>query len=289
MTSPASTRNTGIGIIIALGLAFSLAAHLTSRHAEPGATVELADLLLGESRQLLSHNFFNEADMYFHKGVAHKITALTLPGPFQRWQSEITPAQHAHAEGAASAEILPWLRMAIRADPHNVEAFLVAAFWASTGLNRPDLAREILGEAQQRNPADYRVPLEKGRLAIETHLFEQALPALDSALTLHTHTPATPDRQRELLLDKAEILTFLGFLHEAKGETAEAIHCFNQVLTLAPTRLPIKERLEFLEAGKTPPDSAKELLERITRRSANDTCKAGGHDHADHDEHHHDE
>lgn len=288
MTSPASARSTGIGILVTLSLVYPLTAHLTSRHTDPGAPVELADLLLGESRQLLSRNFFTEADTYFHKGVEHKVTERILPGPFQRWKLEITPELHAHAEGEASAEILPWLKLAIRTDPHNVEAFLVAAFWADSGLNRPDLAVEILREAQQRNPADYRIPIERGRLAITSHQFDQAMPALNSALTLHARTPATPDRHRELRLDKATILTFLGFLHEIGGETFAAIGCFKEVLTLDPHRSSIKERLVYLESGSSPPETARHVLEGLMRRSVHDTCKEAeddhtGHNHADHD------
>lgn len=280
MTSRSPAWGAGILAISAGGLAFSLAAHLTSTHVEPGSTSELADLLFGESRQALSLNFFNEADLYFHKGVAHREASIPLPGPFRRWQAEITPEQHAHAEGDASAEILPWLKLATRADPHNVEAFLVAAFWASTGLQRQDLAIEILNEAQRMNPGDYRIALEKGRMAIVTHKFNEATPLLDAALTLHSHTPTTPERVRELALDQAEIVTFLGFLHEIKRELPEAIQYFRTASALFPERSSIKERIAMLEAGNQPPDSAQSLLERITRRTVHDTCKDENHEHA---------
>jgi tetratricopeptide (TPR) repeat protein len=279
----ARTSTWGIVLLLsAWALAFSLAAHLTSLHREPGSSSGIADLLLGGSRQALSQNLFNEADMYFHKGVAHKETTMDIPGPFRRWQAEIIPAHHAHAEGDASAEILPWLKLATEADPHNVDAFLVSSFWAGTGLHRPDLAKEILNEAQRLNPGDYRIALEKGRLSIMTHHFNEAIPLLDSALTLHTHTPAAPEHAADLALDRAEIHTFLGFLHEAKGDRTEAIQNFKAVLTIFPERTMLKERIDLLEAGKPSSDSAESLLERITRKSVHDTCDDVDHDHEPH-------
>lgn len=286
MTSRSSAWSACLLVISAWGLAFSLAAHLSSTHSDPGPTPELADMLLGESRQLLSISFLNEADMYFHKGAAHKESTFVLPGPFHRWKAIITPAQHLHAEGAASAEILPWLKLATHADPHNVEAFLVAAFWARTGLNRQDLAGEILDEAQRLNPSDYRVAIEKGRQAIMTRHYDEAIPLLEAALSLHSHTPSTPDRLRELMLDRAEILTFLGFLKEARNERATAIQCFKDVLAIFPERSSTKDRMELLAAGNSSADSAQSLLDQLTKRTVHDTCKDENHQHQhEHDDH----
>ncbi len=283
MTSRSSAWGAGALAISAWGLAFSLAAHLTASYTEPGAAPELADWLLGESRQALSLNLFNEADLYFHKGVAHRESSIPLPGPFQRWQADLTPTQHSHAEGDASAEILPWLKLAIRADPHNVDAFLVSSFWAGTGLHRQDLAAEILDQAQRLNPGDYRIVLEKGRLAIVAGHFDKAITTLDSALSLYSHTPSTPEKTRDLALDQAEIFTFLGFLHEARGECPAAIQCFKKALAIFPERSYIKERIDLLEAGRTPHDSAQNLLGRITRKTVHDACKD------DESNHHHDD
>ena len=282
MTSRSPAWGAWLVVVCAWGLAFSLAAHLTSSNPEPGPASGMADWLLGESRQALSLSLFDEADLYFHKGVAHHQASRPLPGPFQRWQTNITPAQHSHASGQAIAEILPWLKLAIQADPHNVDAFLVSAFWAGTGLHRPDLAASILDEAQRMNPSDYRIPLEKGRLAISTRHFDKAMSILDTSLSLHARTPSTPDRLRELALDQAEILTFLGFLHETKGETPEAVRCFKNALAIFPERSYIKERIGFLEAGQNPPASAQSLLEQITRKTVHDACK-------DDETHHHDD
>jgi tetratricopeptide (TPR) repeat protein len=265
----------------AWGLAFSLACSLTASSPLPARAEGLTDLLLGESRQALSLTFFNQADQYFHKGVGHIESQANTHSLFQRWQGDIIPEQHAHAEGGESAEILPWLKLATRADPNNVDAFLVSAFWAATGLHRNDLAKQILAEAQRLNPGDYRIPLEKGRMAIRIRDFDSAFFSLESALSLQadsTASRAEPDRQ--FALDKAEILVFLGFLNELRGTPSKAIDCFKNALAIFPDRVYIKERVDLLEAGHIPADSARSLLDKLTQRTVHDACqKDEGHDH----------
>ena len=279
MTSLSPASVAGATLLLAWGLAFTVVCHLIPASqgttADPGITA----LMFGEGRQALSLNFFNEADLYFHKGVAHLQPRISTHSFFQRWQDTLTPERHAHAEGVSSAEILPWLKLATQTDPRNVDAFLVAAFWAETGLRRDDLAREILNEAQRSNPGDYRIPLEKGRLFIRTGRFTMARDSLSSALQFQSRQPATtPDSQ--FTLDQAEILSFLGFLYEMKGMRTDAIRCFNNALAIFPKRTYIKERVILLEEGREPPDTARSLLEKLTRQTAHDAC----HDEHDHDE-----
>jgi tetratricopeptide (TPR) repeat protein len=258
-------------------LAFSLACLLTTLAPIPDPATGLTDLLLGESRQALSLSFFNQADLYFHKGVGHIQARADTHSLFQRWQADITPAQHVHAEGVGSAEILPWLKLASRADPHNVEAFLVSAFWVTTGLHRNDLANQILAEAQRLNPGDYRIPLEKSRLAIRTGNLTAAFSSLETVLTLQSHAPASigePDRQ--FALDRAETFTFLGFLNEISGTPSKAVECFKNALAIFPERVYIKTRVTLLENGKTPPESAQSLLEKLTQQTVHDACHEEG-------------
>ena len=279
MTSRSPAFLAGIVLLMALGLAFSLACKVVPATLDPALDPNLATRMLGESRQALSLNFFNEADRYFHKGVSHLQTRARLHGVFQRWDEAITPEQHAHAEGASSAEILPWLKLASRADPRNIDAFLVAAFWAETELHRHDLAMEILNEAQRANPAEYRIPLEKGRLSIRTRQFADAHAVLGCALRLQSHAPAAAAPDRQFALDRAEILVFLGFLSELDNQRAEAIEAFNNALAIFPERSYIKERVAILEAGREPQDSARRLLEALTRQWAHNAC----HEDDDHD------
>ncbi len=274
MTSGASALRPWAFLATLWGLAFCLACRLATSQSIPAPEGGMAGLLMGESRRAVSLNFFNTADLYFHKGVDHRPPRIALHGVFQRWEDTITPQLHAHAEGADSAEILPWLKLATRTDPRNVEAFLVAAFWTSTRLDRNDLAHEILAEAQRFNPSDYRIPLEKGRMAIRAANFDAADKALSAALAL---IPADCINQQ---IDRAEILTFMGFIREAKGQRADALHFFKNALAIFPERTYIEERVKLLEAGAEPPESAAELLRKLTLHKTHDTCK---HDEGDHD------
>lgn len=266
------------------GAAFTLACGLAGVQPNAPDDLGVADRLLGGTRQAVSLNLFNTADLYFHKGVAHQHSKAFTGRLFQRLQAGITPEAHAHAEGQDSAEILPWLKLACRTDPHNVEAFLVAAFWADTGLHRGDIADGILREAQRLNPSDYRIPQEKGRYAIRRNRLDEATLDVSAALTLLLQSGASTDRQ--VLLDKAELLTCLGFLSEVRGDSPHALHCFKNTLAIFPERAYIKERVAVLEAGQKPDVSARSLLERLTRQSTDDACQ--DHDHeqgheADHD------
>jgi tetratricopeptide (TPR) repeat protein len=262
-------------------LAFILAGILTASAPIPDPAAGLTDLLLGESRQALSLSCFNQADLFFHKGVDHIQARADTHSIFQRWQAGITPEQHAHAEGAGSAEILPWLKLATRADPHNVEAFLVAAFWAAAGLHRNDLAHQILAEAQRLNPGDYRITLEKGRMAIRAGNLPSAFSSLEAVLSLQSQAPVSggePDRQ--FALDRAETFIFLGFLYEIQGTPSKAIECFKNALAIFPERVYIKTRVTLLEEGTIPPDSARSLLEKLTQQTAHDAC----HDEGEHED-----
>lgn len=274
------------------GLAFILACNLTASSRIPLYGKGLADLLIGEGRQALSLSFFNQADLYFHKGVAHREDKIDIRSLFQRWQAAITPELHAHAEGASSAEILPWLKLSALSNTRNVDAFLVAAFWATTGLERHDIANQILDEARRLNPQDYRIPLEKGRMAVRAGDFDSAFTLIECARSLQDSAGNAGNQpDHDFALDKASIQVFLGFLNELKGDKASAIGCFKNALVIFPDRDYIKERVVMLEAGGTPPDSARSLLERLTRQSVHDAChdegrdtdheSHGGHDHAE--------
>ncbi len=262
-------------------LAFSLACLLTASPSFPEPATGLTGLLLGESRQALSLTFFNQADLYFHKGVGHIQSQVDTQSRFQRWQADIKPEQHAHTDGNEGAEILPWLKLAIRSDPHNVDAFLVAAFWTATGLHRNDLANQILREAQRLNPGDYRIPLEKSRMAIRTGNLSTAFSSLETVLALQSHeSTAGGEPDRQFALDRAETLIFLGFLNEIRGTPSQAAECFKNALAIFPERVYIKDRVAFLEEGKVPPDSAQSLLKKLTQQTPHDAC----HDEGEHED-----
>lgn len=264
--------------------AFVLAALLTaSAPLNPTEGGSVANLLLGNSRQALSADLYERADAYFHRGVAHRAARVERHDWIQRLRADVAPEAHRHADGLDSAEIVPWLRLATDADPHNVEAWLVAAFWLETGMQRPDLAEQVLREAQRHNLGDYRVLLSRALLCIRSGRFGNAANLLDAA---QTRWPGSLDpSDRQTLLDKAEMLTYRAFLYELEGHTREAAAAFKNVLAIFPGRTYIAERMRVLETGAQPSDSARALLERSVKRTSREVCdedtdnERKGHDH----------
>jgi tetratricopeptide (TPR) repeat protein len=252
------------------GLAFTLACRLADAGAPQAGGDSLAALLFGGSRRALSGDLFERADLYFHKGVEHASKQAFTNGLMQRWLADIAPARHLHAEGADAAEIIPWLRLATHADPQNVEAFLVMSFWLSTQTHRPDLAEQVLLDAQRNNPGDYRILLEKGRLFLRTGRFARAEDALDAALTLWPRGVAPEDPQAAL--DRAELYTYRAFLYEIAGKPREAAQAFKKVLDIFPERGYVRQRAESLESGQVTRGAALELLQGLFERPDHHVC-----------------
>lgn len=278
------TRETApwLAVVCGWGLAFSLACRLTAALPAPPRDMGIVGALLGEGRSALSARFYGEADTFFHRGVAHYEKRALSNDWIQTWRADIAPTTHQHTEGGDVAEIVPWLELSTKADPHNVEAALVMAFWVNTGLRKPDLAHRILVDTQRHNPGDYRVFLEMGRLAVQQAQFDKAENWLSASLARWPSPLAADDEQA--LLDRAEAMTLLGFLHEMKGDLPQAIASFKNTLAIFPQRSYIRDRVECLAAGRTPAESARDRLATLVRRTVDDAC-AHGEEHHDGDHH----
>ncbi len=269
-----------LAVVVTWGLAFSLACRISLEVPITPPDEGVIDLLFGESRSALSADLYERADTFFHRGVPHTEKRAFTNDWIQAWREELSPTSHRHAEGKATAEILPWLQLATKADPHNVEASLVLAFWVSTGMRRPDLANRVLMEAQRLNPMDYRIPLEMGRIAIREGDFDRAQTKLSMMLARWPSHLVPTDK--EAMLDKAESLTLQGFISELTDHKARAIAQFKNALAIFPERSYIVQRVAQLEAGETPPDSARERLAALVRQTVHDACKD---EHDGHEEH----
>lgn len=184
--------------------AFSLACALVEPESGPtdGGWVER---LLGSTRVALGGQCYEQADRYFHRGVGHT-TTKAFDDPFQRVARRITPEEHQHTAGFEVGEIMPWLRWTTRMDPHNVEAYLVAAYWAAGPLGQQDAAERIYREALRVNPGDYRVVYDWARWALRHGDRDRAARLLDSALRCWPAPVGAADRQAQL--DRQGMLEF---------------------------------------------------------------------------------
>lgn len=226
-------------------MAFALSCRLPRDAFMPGA--EEADSValeaLGASRAIMGGQLYEAADRTFHMGVGlYRPPAFT--SWFMRMGQAIAPVGHVHLQAAGVNELVPWLYLATRADPHNVEAYIVAAFWLAGEGERPDLAERVLHEARANNPKDYRIYLEKGRLALKKGAAAEAARMFDAALRLWELDAGTDKIQAKL--DRAEIQIYRGLLREADGDVPRALTCYRDVLELFPERSGIRERIAEL-------------------------------------------
>lgn len=262
--------------VVFLGFAFIMACKLEGAFPGTGGPEGLLARLFGEGRRAVSLSLNDMAEQYFHKGVERQEKRAFTNDWFQRVGLEVSPQSHRHTEGMGHTEILPWLQMATKADPHNVEAQLVLAFWLGAGINRPDLARSVLWEAQRNNPRDYQIYQEQGRMAIREGGFALARGKLETAISLWP-SGYEPDRQR--LLDKAEIQTLLGLLCEMRGQDEMAVESYKNTLAIFPERAYIKERMAMLLAGRRPEPAAEVSLRTLVRCTAEHVCTEEEHRH----------
>ena len=241
--------------------------------------------MLGASRVALGQSLYMEADNYFHSGVKHtRKTAFT--DFFQRWDAVMAPELHKHTMGGSIYEVMPWLRFATERDPQNVEAYLTASYWLAGEGARPDLAEQIMMEAQRNNPEDYRVLQEKGRLFMKEKKDEQAANALDYGIRLWPSPLDPADKQARL--DMGQMLTFRASLYEKGGERAKALTLLRQALEVVPDNRALAARIQELENSQISRSwTASEWREVFPQKS---TCSReerphseqeedGGHDH----------
>ena len=240
--------------------------------------------ILGPAKEWLSNGFYEHADLYFHRGVPHH-KEKAFHDVFTAWKDAINPTEHAHATGKASVEIMPWLRLSIDADPHYIEAYLVASYWLSGGFQRPDLAIKELQNGIKKNPESYRLYREQARVYLMMDDFSASLQSLLQAEKL-IQRPNLPD-PRQAEIDRPFIFMIESFLFEILGEREKAIQATKIFLKLKPDSSHFQARLQHLEKDPLCPEEAKKQLEKRFFSSVGKEMEAhtDSHDH-DHDHSH---
>ena len=267
----------GVGAIGVGGMLTSQSAP-NAEGASTGSTY-----ILGPARSLLSASLYQRADVYFHKG-APPSKEEAFESIFQKWKEAINPTEHRHTNAAETLEIMPWLRLATQADPHNIEPFLVACFWLNGECGRPDLALGVIEEALEKNPTRYEIYLEKGRLHLSNEQPDLAMKSFFTALSLLNTVEQTDPEQAKI--DQSVILTTQSFLFEAQGNRDRAIEAARFNLSLNPNKPSLITRLEKLENEPIDPEQAQERLKELF--SSKYVCSAeenGEHVHSEHCNH----
>jgi len=273
-----------MGVIVGSTGAFVLSCRLSTLPAAGHERVgrqSLAGALASESRLALSGHFYEMADLYFHCGVEHIRDRAFEDSIWQRTMELISPVAHVHRDGQSVKEIMPWLWMAIRADPHNVQTYLVAAYWLANEADRPDLALSVLDEARWQNPGNCEIQIERGRICLALRRIEAATHAFDAALAFWPghQDPADQSARHE----RATALLYRALLHELAGENDAAVRALQEHLSLFPDRTHIAERIRALEKGEAPSRLASEFLDDILRKYQDaESARADEEDGEDH-------
>ena len=155
--------------------------------------------LMGDSRRLFAHEFFAQADAYFHSGFyptifdrqkagtesdlkeeshdkpadAKEEKETSFLGPPKDWIDRFGrhfyPTVHTHLHGGNEREMLPWLKLSAELDPHEIDAYLTASYWLRTTLSKPKEAEQFLREGLRANPDSYDIELELGRIYLYSY------------------------------------------------------------------------------------------------------------------------
>jgi hypothetical protein len=259
------------GLAMLWGAAFALATRLTATSTGTDAE-SVAGRVFGSARVALSGSSVEQADLYFHKGIGHVREEVLGDTLYRRWASVLRPTLHEHVEGCRVSEIMPWLRLATRMDPRNVEAYLTTAYWLRTAAKRPDLAEAVLMEAQRNSPGDYRILGARARLSFGRSEDRRAAALLDAGIG--AWPGGRPADDPEVKQDLAQMLSYRAFLHELDGDRTNALALFRRSLDLFPENGSLAERVAAMERGED--FSARDratwdlLFKRSTEKMAED-------------------
>lgn len=151
--------------------------------------------IFGGTAEIVSQRAVDEADLYLHAGVGHscedacesgvrRARTLPLQGLVCKFHDSTAPKDHKHIEGEEEKELLPWFVVAVRLDPHNVEAWLDGAYWHYRTGNHQE-AERFISAGIRHNPDDHRVHLERGILYHRMSRWAEAARDLETSIRLY--------------------------------------------------------------------------------------------------------
>ena len=181
-----------VGSIVVIGaLALLLGRLPTGRLPQVVKGDDALSVAFGDARAVIAQMMIRKSDSYFHGGVDidcplhgkdhdchhdedHR-TAQSNNRTFEHSNNGFSdpwnwinahvraPQRHVHLDGAQAVELMPFYWAAVRADPHDVEAWTTAIFIASDHLKDDALAKRLIAEAGEKNPSSAEVAFAEGR------------------------------------------------------------------------------------------------------------------------------
>lgn len=267
--------------LLLAGISFALAARLTSRPEFARDTAPSAwNQIFGGATSVLSRDLYQVADRYFHKGVGHQ-QKKAFDDPFQKLEELVSPSEHAHLSSDGGVlEIMPWLSLATKVDPNNIEAYQVASYWLKTA-GKLDQAEKVLNDAIADNPDDYRLRIELALLAAARDNRDAAAKQLDLALKLWPQPlDANEDEAR---LDLGRALQYRALIYQLEGEDAAALPLLERELEIFLGRHGTEAEIEAIRSATVDRQQIEKkwLILQEDKRE----CSRG---HNEHDDHGHD-
>lgn len=186
----APVRTAIVAAVIALLLSTVLVPKL--RSATPSNDDVLVQVL-GGTADLAAERAYQEADVYFHGGNRQDSHAsgppahdLPMSALIAHMQGEAAPHEHRHLAGVDEEEILPWFAVAVRLNPHHVEAWSTGSYWYFRTGDR-EKALQFASEGIRHNPTAYVLHLDRGIIYYHLHNWDRSVRDLEAAERLWKH------------------------------------------------------------------------------------------------------
>lgn len=175
--------------VVAVALAFTPA----DRIPQVAKGRDALSVAFADAKETISAAMVQKADSYFHGGIdidchaAHGHDSCRADahghhedhdedrngpaGGFDPWRwinSRVrAPERHVHLDGEKAVETLPWFWAAVRADPHNVDAWTTAWYVANNMMKDRALAARVIDEALKCNPNSLEIAFTKARFVYD--------------------------------------------------------------------------------------------------------------------------
>ena len=253
----------------AIAAAFVISATPTERLPQRVSGDDALSVAFGDAKDALSVAMARKADSYFHGGVdiectldddhgvdgpdhascashhagapdcgeAGHVEAAPSRDPWAWINRHVrAPQVERHLEGARAVELMPWFWAAVKADPHNVDAWTEAWYIAAFSIGNEKLAAGILADAKKANPDNLEIAFTEGRAFYkggrgDLMAAERAFEAARALGRSKGGGRAAALSSNEQLV-YANILDYLSVLAEKRRDILALESCLSEVRTL---------------------------------------------------------
>ena len=206
---------------------------------------DVLSVLLGDAKKDISSAMLHEADSYFHGGVDidchhlhghdhdHDEDEKHSKGAFDPWRWINThiraPEIDRHLAADKAVEMMPWFWVAVKSDPHNVQAWSAAWYTAMYIMGDEALALRIAVEGHQLNPGSLELAGILGR-------------------TYRAETTRNPEKSEAMFRMVVEMAGQMGVLED--GDSLAFFNAVGYLADSARNRKDAKDLAALLEAAR---------------------------------------